>query len=335
MTEQIKTDLGSSELNLLDVIAIFWKARKTVLYITLVFIIIGLIYALLATKWYQATVKIMPTSSERGGTMSQYANIAALAGINIKGDKDDRFSLYPEIIKSNFILERILKNRFKTQKYTYPVTLFEFWDIDVDSNNVIKKHILIEEAKQTLREKYINAIIDKKVNLLTMTINVPTDPILAAELANFIADQLDIYNKYFRNYKARDQREFVGKSIKDTKSELESSESALIIFKEENRDLSSPEKMLQYERLKTEVEVQRTVYIELRKQFEIAKIEEIKETETLDILERAVVPIKKIKPQRLIILISFTFIGIIFSILFIVVNFIWVNLAKSLKKFKK
>jgi len=312
----------NNELEIIDIFLIIKNYKKRIIIILSLFFFIGGLYAFLSNPWYKATVKIMRSSGKSGSSLNQLANVAALAGFNINKESEDRFALYPEIIKSNFILDRILSNKFKTQKYNEPVTLFEFWGIELDSTNQHKTHKLIEEAKEDLRENYIKAAIDKKIDLLTIEVSVPKDPVLAAELANFIAENLNIYNKHFRNYKATDQKQFIESSIKENKDELEKAERELILFNEKNKDISSTEKKLQYEKLLTEIEVQRKIYIELRNQLEIVKIEEIKETETIDILENAVIPINKFKPKRILLIISFLLIGIVISIASILIEFL-------------
>ena len=62
------------------------------------------------------------------------------------------------------------------------------------------------------------------------------------------------------------------------------------------------------ERLQSGVEENRAVYITLRQQFEIAKIDEAKERLLINILDTAEPAVKKAKPKRtLIVILSFLF----------------------------
>jgi uncharacterized protein involved in exopolysaccharide biosynthesis len=140
---------------------------------------------------------------------------------------------------------------------------------------------------------------------------------LASEMANFIITQIDIYNKYFRKNKARDQSDFISKGLAEAQENMDNSMQALQTFMEKNKNTGSPEKKLLLERLQTEMEVQKSIYLELRKQLEIAKIEEIKETETLDILEYAQIPVFKIKPKRILIVLFSMITGFLLSLIYI------------------
>ncbi len=310
------TSVDSDEIDLMELIAVLWQGRKKIIYITSAFTIIGILYAFLATPWYEATVKIMPGSKSGSSMLGQYAGLAAMAGISLPSSGGNE-QLYPEIIKSNFVLDRVLEHKFQTATYEKPVTLFDFWETELDSSEKDWQHVLFENSKRTLRDNYIDISVDKMTNLLTMKVSAPDDPVLAASLANFMAEQLDLYNRKFRKNKASEQRQFIEKSLYENKSKFTEAENNLRRFREENRDLGSPDKQLLHERLQTELEVQRNLYIELTKQLEIAKIEEFKEMETVDILEKAEVPVYRIKPKRKLLVLMMFVLGAISSIFYV------------------
>ena len=51
--------------------------------------------------------------------------------------------------------------------------------------------------------------MNQETDLLTIQVTIPRYPVMASELANYILEQLDNYNKNFRHYKARDQKNFI------------------------------------------------------------------------------------------------------------------------------
>jgi uncharacterized protein involved in exopolysaccharide biosynthesis len=203
--------------------------------------------------------------------------------------------------------------------------------MEIDSTEYNWKNKLYEKAKTILKDNYISSTINNETNILVLTVNVPNDPLLAANMANFIIDQLDIYNKTYRKNKAKEQIDFIETSLDKANSELNNAQENLKLFKENNKIIdSSPAKQLEFEKLKTEAEVQKVIYIELKKQLEIAKIEEIKETETLNILEEASVPFKKTKPNRMQIIFLFFFIGLFISLVYIIfTNYIYDWITKN------
>jgi uncharacterized protein involved in exopolysaccharide biosynthesis len=322
-SEQNKLSTGNK--NMLSYLVLLLKNRRKIVLITGIVTFLGLIYALLASPWYEAQVKILPPTRD-SSKLNMYSGLASLVGINFLGFGYDKQVQYPEIIESNFVLDKILENKFKTSLYEKPVSLFQFWDTTIDSSEDDWKHELFEKSKKRLRSEYISTSIDKKSSILTLFVSAPKDPMLASEMANFIIKQIDIYNKYFRKIKARDQSDFISKGLAEAKENMEISMQALQTFMEKNKNTSSPEKKLLLERLQTEMDVQKSIYLELRKQLEISKIEEIKETETLDILEYAQTPVFKIKPKRIVIVLFSMITGFLLSL-------IYIPLSESIKSF--
>jgi uncharacterized protein involved in exopolysaccharide biosynthesis len=68
-----------------------------------------------------------------------------------------------------------------------------------------------------------------------------------------------------------------------------------------------PEIGLQYARLMRDYKVQETIFELLTRQYEVAKINEAKNTSTLQVLDEAMVPDKKSKPKRSLIVLMATF----------------------------
>ena len=79
--------------------------------------------------------------------------------------------------------------------------------------------------------------------------------------------------------------------IKSVNIDLKNSEQALKAFKEQNRLTSSPSLQLEQDRLSREVQVQKDIYITLKQQLELAKIEEVQETSIVQILDYPTQPL--------------------------------------------
>lgn len=311
----------NNEIDLISLLRYIWSERKKVIIIVSLFTIIGLTYVIFATPWYESKVKILP-SNDNGPNLSQYSNLASLIGINIGNINENRQRIYPEIIESNFVLDHLLEHKFQTQKSENPITLFEFWEIDIDTTEPQWKHKLYGDKKKDLRENYIDVSLNQDNSVLTISVQTPDDPVLAAELANFIVDQLDFYNKHFRKYKATEQKKFISISLQDTEEKLLVARNKVIEFKEKNKNLSSPETQMELNTLELEMKVQETLYIELKKQLELVKIEEIKEVDTIEILEKAVVSLNRTKPRRVTSISLAIIFGILSSLTYVIGIFI-------------
>ena len=69
-----------------------------------------------------------------------------------------------------------------------------------------------------------------------------------------------------------------------------------------------------------DVQINAAIYTELRKQFELVKIEEVKNIPVINVMDSARVPAKKDKPKRTIIVLSVFFLSCIGCIGYTVVK---------------
>ena len=141
------------------------------------------------------------------------------------------------------------------------------------------------------------------------------DPTLASNIANYIANYVKDFISYEQHREAQRNRKFVEDQKSDAKIQFELSEELLTSFRKKHpipRD--TPELQMQRSRLESGIEENRAVYITIRQQYEIAKIEEAKEKLLINILDIAEPAIKKDKPKRTLIVLLSLFGGFMISI---------------------
>lgn len=79
-----------------------------------------------------------------------------------------------------------------------------------------------------------------------------------------------------------------------------------------------PELGVRLMRLQRNVEIQNTLFVFLTQQFEEAKIQEAKDTPTIQILDKAVAPIRKHRPRRMLMVVSLFLVTFLVNIIYIV-----------------
>ena len=137
---------------------------------------------------------------------------------------------------------------------------------------------------------------------------------LSADVTNRVAESLDNYIRTKRSSYAKDQREYIEKRLGQVKDSLSQAEDRLMYFREQNRlVIQSPELILKQTRLSRNVEILNAVYLELSKQLELARIDEVKDTPVLNIKEYAKDPIVKTGPKRANTLIIIMFLSVLIS----------------------
>lgn len=113
--------------------------------------------------------------------------------------------------------------------------------------------------------------------------------------------------------------------IKLLKSEIAGLQKQLKEFDSGNKDIfvvpgfsEVPDIGMQLGRLVRDVEIQNTLFTFLTQQYEEAKIQEAKETPTVQVLDKAMVPINKFKPRRALFIISIFLLTTIFNAIYVI-----------------
>jgi len=222
--------------------------------------------------------------------------------------------IYPEIVKSRKLTGILLDRKFNTIKYGQNQTLLAI----LARQNRLKKYDADERFKRASKILQEDITISKARLTSIITLEVGAfEPDLSAALANAIIAESDKLQRQFKTHQVTEKRSFIEGRIKDGKVELETAQEDLREFRERNRQVQySPALMLEEERLTTETEVQKGIFITLKQQYELTKIEEVEEGATVQVLDDPVAPYKKSSPKVFLVLFLALFIGLGLAIFF-------------------
>ena len=122
---------------------------------------------------------------------------------------------------------------------------------------------------------------------------------LAAAVANRFIESLVEFNSRNRQSRARERRRFVEGRVPEAETELRRREEVLKTFLEANRTWQqSPNLVFEEGRLSSDIQIQREVFLTLRREYETARIEEVDETPIITVIERAFPPLLRSRPAR-------------------------------------
>ena len=298
-----------------------WAVRKKLIIFNGVVLILTLLYLLfLAKPYYESTITILPEYGSKNTTLGQLSGLAAIAGVKI-GEVAPT-EIYQNIINSETVLEPVINTKYKTQEFKYPVNLIQYFEIKPDKSlsKELQKRKMFLIALKMLSKGHINTNVERITKILTITVTMPESE-LSADISNNIGASLDYYVRTKRKSYAKEQRYYLEKRVEQVRDSLTIAENKLKDFREQNRMITqSPMLLLEQGRLMRQVEILQTVFIEITKQLEIAKIDEIKDAPILNIKENANDPVIKAGPKRLVILIVVMFISFIFSLFYYLFN---------------
>lgn len=245
----------------------------------------------LLPKYYKADATILPeTDKNKLSSMSSLAGLASLAGVNVSGN--DLSRLYPVILTSESVLTNVIQKRYATVRFKDSVNLIQY--MELDEGSPAKD---LDEALRRLKALLV-VNFDTKTSVVSASVEMP-EPRLAADVLNAAIDELDLFLREKKSTSATEQRKWIESRLAQVDVELRIAEEALKNFREKNRQvLNSPQLLLEQDRLAREVQIKGTIDLELRKQAEIAKIDEIKLVTNINVLDEGREPVKKERPKR-------------------------------------
>lgn len=296
MTDQKSSDIPSKrpadeEPSLQEILVPIWANRKRIFLISFIVALITLGINFLLPVYYKSTATLLPeTQKDKLSSLGQFADIANLAGVNVPGSEIAR--LYPTIITSETILRTVIYRKYKTQAFPDSVNLVQFFEIDLGSPE--------EDFEGTLKKMrdLLSSSFENRTSVVTLTLELP-EPNLVAEVLNGIIAELDQFMRFKKTSNASEQVKWINIRLEEVILEMRLAEDSLRGFRERNRRvLDSPQLMLEQERLSRDVTVKSTIFVELKKQFELARLDEIKNISIVNVLDPASVPVRKVRPTR-------------------------------------
>lgn len=299
------------QILLRDIVQLFWLKKPIVLFITGAFLFFSVVIAIISEPFFSSTSKFITKTSS--GTTHQFAEFAAMAGINVGTSRTVNPSEYLDIIIKD---EKIIK-KLVNRKWYYKgdsLYMYDILEIKVDTTRLNWQAYRVNKQIELLRKgDYINITKDKKTSIVTL-ITQFNDKQLTYDINMFLLELMEKYIITTLKTQASEKRSFIQDRILEIKKELALSEHALQSFRENNTNTSAPGLMIQDMRLMRNVSLNQEVYIQLQKQLEMAKIDEKNELPILEIVYHPELPFKKSGPSRKNILIIGMFLGLMCSV---------------------
>ena len=307
--------------------------NKGIMKFFLSFFLFGLFYVFTSDTLYKSTITLYPAGelSDSSNILSQLSEYTETFGVSMP-TKSNYY--IPDIIDSYSLKNEIVNKEWNSKKFPNKTNLIEYWEIN--------DYSFLERIITYLKLNFNNNFFDKDLYNLNKAIKkldklisvneaysglievevLFEEPQLSADIANYISQYvINFVNKEQKTF-ARKTKTFTEERFKIAENELIDSEDELTNFRKEYPLINdTPELQLLRLRLARNVEVNQEVYITLRNQLEIAKIEESKERLFINILDKAYPSIKKEHPKIFLLVFIFSFLGFLSgSLYYIVLN---------------
>lgn len=312
-----KPIIDSENINYKNLIVFITSSFSKVVKLPLIAVLVVILYFLfLKTPSYSAKVSFY-TDYKKVAESSLFTPF--LGGIS--GGESLNFSIENYIISDKFLEEISLKTYNINGKNQ---SLVEAWSNDynkifsINPINLVKKindqfmlnkNLNVEQRKLSFTKKKLKNSISHKEerlsNLHTIHVTVRRDALLPEQIANAIYNSTISYSNEITNIKAIEKREFINDRVNQVRKDLEIFENEMIIFLNNNKDLDSPNLLIQKGRIERNIILHTQLLANLSDQLELSKIDAKDSTSSIFLLDKPTVSYSKagITPLRAVTLI--------------------------------
>jgi len=278
--------LEEDTLSVSDILLTMAEQLKVILLVPFITVFLTFTYVqFIQQPKYQSWATVL-LPENKAGSLGAIAGFASQFGVNVPTDASADLSspsLFPELLGSRIFAEKILDKKFYTEEFGKELSLLAILTHG-DEPPKVEKNTLVTQALASLKG-ILKFEQDSPSTFSVITVTV-TEPLFAKNLADVVLAELESLNRYFKSQTVNEKTAFIDQRITSVEGDLETSEQALKAFNEQNRQISSPALQLEQERLARDVEIQKGIYLTLKQQLELAKIEEVQETSVVQILDR-------------------------------------------------
>lgn len=345
--------LKENELDLVAIINTIWSEKSFIIKVTGCFLLLGIFVAFTSKVEYEANCKLLPESQDaKTASLGGLGGLAGLAGFDLSGfGGSDVLSpdLYPELVYSVPFLDSLINTPIYFEGLDTSITsIYFFKEVDRPSlielfgeytlglpgklrkglsdknNHPISDYGLIRFSKEDwdIIEEYEDRLtvnVDSETGIINLSVEMP-DPVAAAMLTKLLVEELTSVVVNYKLEKSRINLSFIQERFDEAKKDYETKQMQLAQFADRNRNISNSLVQIEYERIQNELNVAFEVYKGLATQLEQTKINIEEKTPVFTVLEPVRIPEEKSRPKRVLVLMSFLFLGFISSVIYILIK---------------
>ena len=256
------------------------------------------IVVLILPPRYTAVTRFMADAPSKPGLEGAIGGLAGSGGLGgiaalLGGGGSAQSPMYyAAILRSRTLLKSVVEDKYPPAGSSDSANLLVAWAVKGKSDELRLDNGLRKLLKRS------NVSVDRVAGMVIVSVE-DESPALAAEVANRLVLHVDRFNQERRRTRANRQRVFVEGRAKETLAALAESEDALRNFEDGNRSWRTAASLsLAHDRLDRQVQVNREVYLTLRRELETSRIDEVNDTPVLTVVDAAEPPVRKSYPQR-------------------------------------
>lgn len=320
-----KPIFDSEKFDLIALINFFYKTFKSYSKSYLILLIVFTAYFFFKSPKYGAEISFYTNYSDNQ-TSSSMSILQNFGGFSSESNQL-KFSI-SNFLKSDKFLDNVVKTKYQINGSNQ--TLVEYWGIKHDKifsinpistlSNINRRFSLVNDlsiedkmelyAKDKL-SRSLDFSEDRRTSLQKINVTVKDkDSTLATQIIESAYSSILNYSNEVSEVKAKEKIKFISGRLDDVQGNLTQSENDMLEFLEKNKNITSPNLILQRERIQREINLHSALFISLSDKLELAKIDENDTTSSIFLLDNAkILPYKSgrslVNSLMLILLLSF------------------------------
>lgn len=341
-----------TEIKLTEILIPLWRKRVRIIYIVVIFTVIGVLYAFLQQEEYTAESIFIPqTSAGNTSIGNKFGGLASLAGIDLNdgagSNVDFPPSLYPRLLENIDFQLALLNSNIYVSEIKDSVSYREYYDdfYKPGTLSVLSKYTIgipftilaaikgtsesSSEQIETTKYYHLSSADFEHIKRLKSQLVVKTDMKAGFVMTQFtmndashaaqMAGHLEkLIHEALINYrldKINQELDYLEETYSQKREEFVSIQNVLAEFKDSNLSLTLSSSQNELNRLENDYEMAFDIFKEVATALEQKRIEKSKNTPLIKTIQPIVVPFRKSAPNRPITVILFMIMGFAYACL--------------------
>jgi uncharacterized protein involved in exopolysaccharide biosynthesis len=280
-------ELYDDEISLFGVASVLLRRRRVIVLSVLISVLLMLPTVLTTKVEYRASASFLPHGGEQGG-LAGAAGLAAQFGFSMprSGGSERSPQFYQELLKSREILDGLVRDgvRVVTPTQDTTVNLAEHFGIEggtaAGRGELTRRHLV----------DVVEVSIGRETGMVSLGVQTD-DAALSAAIAWALLDLISAFDLETRQSEASAERLFTEERLRQLQVELATVEDSLGVFLEENRQFGNSSQLtFQHDRLQRKVGMRQEVVTAMAQAYEQARIEEVRNTPVVTVIDEPEVP---------------------------------------------
>lgn len=333
------------EIDLLELARKLWDGRRMLLRWAIYGAVAGIVIALSIPKEYTTTIRLAPEATNSQGMSGNLGALAAMAGISAgssSGSDAIGTQLYPDIVSSvPFAIglfdvkvtdregaDTITVRQYLTEEISAPwwsyitslpsraiggiAGLFRSGsEEDATDQKPDAFRLTPEESglAATLASR-VNVESAAKTSIISISVTMQ-DPMVAAMLADTVAERLKEYVIDYRTNKARKDMEYAQKLNDEARQAYYEAQQRYTNYVDNNQGIVLRSKRNEEERLQNEQALAFNLYNTTSQQLQVAKAKVQEITPVFTVVQPSTVPLAPSKPSKMLIIVGCVFLAFV------------------------